>query len=154
MHKQLNELFRCEICSNQLNEPKILPCNHAFCLKPCLISLIDYRNKNIKCPKCLKSHTMPRNGIESYPDYGKWSNHSKTVSSIEEKRDVCYECHQNKDNLLKCLDCYEYYCSDCNKLHLNELKEVFKKQYYDFKRSASKYKEKQGEKISFCTKKF
>jgi hypothetical protein len=148
MNQKLNDLFTCEICSNILNEPKTLPCQHTFCSKPCLISLIDYRYRNIKCPKCSKVHAIPNNGVDGYPVDKKFYDYIDKINSIVKNHEACFEC-QNRENLLKCMDCSNFYCNDCSKLHLTELKEVFKKQFYDFKKITSVYMEKVGNYLNF-----
>ena len=53
----------CAVCFEEFQTPKILPCNHTFCLK-CLEKL--ELQKRITCPKCSKKHNVPDRGAQSF----------------------------------------------------------------------------------------
>jgi len=40
MEKQLEHLVTCAVCLDRIKQPKILPCQHSFCLRPCLEKLV------------------------------------------------------------------------------------------------------------------
>lgn len=55
--RNLNELVKCEICNQSLNKPRMLPCQHTFCLS-CLQLNYDEKsvNGNWYCPICERKY--------------------------------------------------------------------------------------------------
>merc|ERR1712025_439115 len=45
----------------------MLPCQHNYCLEPCLEGLVDYVKRQVKCPECRAGHRVPYNGIQGFP---------------------------------------------------------------------------------------
>ena len=55
--QDVDQLLECSICLEQIKQPKMLTCQHTFCLDPCLIGMTkrtnSKRNKYIvECPIC------------------------------------------------------------------------------------------------------
>lgn len=63
---QIEELLKCAVCLDRLNAPKILPCQHTFCSRPCLEGLINPITRYIKCPECRAEHRVPYEGINGF----------------------------------------------------------------------------------------
>lgn len=77
----MEDLVQCGICLERLLEPRMLPCQHTFCLS-CLKShalakklvqrsntpnLVNTDNpSHIQCPQCFKMHTLKKD-VESLP---------------------------------------------------------------------------------------
>ena len=40
LQEDLDKFLECPICLEQIKQPKMLPCQHSFCMKPCLESMI------------------------------------------------------------------------------------------------------------------
>ena len=64
----MNKLLECSICLERLKKPKMLPCQHNFCMEPCLIGLADYEKDEVKCPLCRKSYSLTDKGIQGFPN--------------------------------------------------------------------------------------
>ena len=63
LQKEIDQLLECPICFEQIKEPKMLTCQHTFCLKPCLKNMtrrITYLGVHVslkvKCAICRKEH--------------------------------------------------------------------------------------------------
>ena len=58
------DLTTCPICFEQFDNPKSLPCLHAFCLK-CLQDHFKYRRPGdvVSCPTCRKKFQIPEDGL-------------------------------------------------------------------------------------------
>lgn len=88
--EQFEQLLTCAICLDRYRNPKLLPCQHSFCMEPCMDGLVDYvrrqvRNPNnlkfennrthlfkkkfsqVKCPECRAEHRIPYQGVQGYP---------------------------------------------------------------------------------------
>ena len=71
--KDVDELLKCPICLDQIKQPKSLPCQHSFCLDPCLKNMKKrYQSANlytIECPLCRKKAKFPNvQTIKKLPD--------------------------------------------------------------------------------------
>ncbi|XGW29470.1 hypothetical protein V3C99_008915 [Haemonchus contortus] len=70
----IERLLTCCICYERYKQPKILPCQHSFCLQ-CLEMCLKYRlisqSGRLKCPACRAEHLVPPGGVQSFP-----SNHT------------------------------------------------------------------------------
>ncbi|CAL1546780.1 unnamed protein product [Lymnaea stagnalis] len=66
--EHVQRLLQCAVCLERFKQPKILPCQHTFCLTPCLEGLVDRRTRSIRCPECRADHFVPRNGVTSFPN--------------------------------------------------------------------------------------
>jgi len=60
-----SELCSCPICMEELQNGKVLPCTHTFCL-PCLRNLTDtVVGANVPCPVCREPFSVPSDGLDS-----------------------------------------------------------------------------------------
>lgn len=66
--EHVQRLLQCAVCLERFKQPKLLPCQHTFCLSPCLEGLVDRRTRSIRCPECRADHFVPRNGPASFPN--------------------------------------------------------------------------------------
>ena len=64
------EFLRCDICQEQLNTPKELPCLHYFCCD-CLKGLVRASGLAsggvFACPTCRGEATVPEGGVKAFP---------------------------------------------------------------------------------------
>ena len=65
----IREVLICSACQNTLQEPKILPCQHKFCLK-CLEKQANenLETKTIHCYQCNANVDIPEEGVKGLPD--------------------------------------------------------------------------------------
>ena len=66
LEQKLEKILECPICLEQFKNPKMLPCQHSFCMEDCMEKLP--RNKHGKqlhiiCPICRKENFIPKNGF-------------------------------------------------------------------------------------------
>ena len=69
--RQLDQELQCEHCYQMFRDPRILPCQHTFCLE-CLenISKMPICQERIFCvhTSCMKKHDVPKeDGVEAFP---------------------------------------------------------------------------------------
>jgi len=101
------DMTTCPICLDLFDNPKSLPCLHAFCLK-CLEVQFSRRSPGDKasCPMCRKEFRIPRNGI------GGLQHHFIVQQLIDQIPDSCNK-HRDKRVELYCHDCNENFCLTC-----------------------------------------
>ncbi|XP_055932216.1 RING finger protein nhl-1-like isoform X2 [Argiope bruennichi] len=126
---QLDQLLTCAICLDRYRNPKLLPCQHTFCMEPCLDGLIDYARRQIKCPECRAEHRIPYQGIQQFP------TNVTLMRFLELHRDItgeepepppscmerCSVCSE-KANVEKCAHCDKKICPDCKEAHVDILR--------------------------------
>lgn len=49
--EQFEQLLTCAICLDRYRNPKLLPCQHSFCMEPCLEGLVDYVRRQVSWKK-------------------------------------------------------------------------------------------------------
>src|SRR5258708_7069308 len=70
----VNALTSCPICMDPFTLPKVLPCQHTFCLD-CLRAHHQATNamraigpiSNFPCPTCRRMCNVPRDGLQELP---------------------------------------------------------------------------------------
>lgn len=62
--EQFEQLLTCAICLDRYRNPKLLPCQHSFCMEPCMEGLVDYVRRQVKCPECRAEHRIPYQGVQ------------------------------------------------------------------------------------------
>lgn len=126
---QLDQLLTCAICLDRYRNPKLLPCQHTFCMEPCLDGLIDYARRQIKCPECRAEHRIPYQGIQQFP------TNVTLMRFLELHRDItgeepepppsmmerCSVCSE-KSNVERCAHCDKKICPDCKEAHVDILR--------------------------------
>ena len=113
--------LHCGECKNVLQEPIILPCLHSICRK-CLKSIYNQHESHgvISCPECCEDLDKPDIGVNGFPENFFLKGilsvyHAKTARDIK-----CTVCElQKKDSFakFKCLDCADFLCDDCSRVH-------------------------------------
>ena len=63
IHKSLEELIECSICTEEADDPRMLECQHVFCLS-CLNKYISVKltRGKIQCPLCREECVIPDGG--------------------------------------------------------------------------------------------
>jgi len=104
-------LATCPICLDICDNPKSLPCLHAFCLK-CLQKLCIDKSPGarVSCPKCRKKFQIPPDGVDGFP------HHFIVQQLVEVTHQRGNSCDKHKDEEVKlyCRDCDENICLMCS----------------------------------------
>ena len=114
----VNELTECSICTEVFTDPRVLPCQHTFCLK-CLVNYGKNRppGDDMPCPLCRKEFTIPDDGFS-----GMQKNFivekllsARQLSAGEEAGSIPATCdtHKDKEMEMFCLECELAICVKC-----------------------------------------
>jgi len=105
------DLITCAICDDTYDNPKSLPCLHAFCLE-CIQDFC--RNKapgdQATCPICREAFQIPTDGVEQL------KHHfivQQLVDKEKERRGSYCEEHTDKEVEVYCHKCQENICMKC-----------------------------------------
>jgi len=126
------DLTTCPICRDMFDNPKSLPCLHAYCLT-CIQEYCKdmYPGDEVPCPVCRKDFKIPEEGgldslqhhffIQRLVDCRK----AKSNAGFSEDEVLCEMClEQNHEGAtkilpatLRCVDCNQKLCYRCSKFH-------------------------------------
>ncbi len=122
-YDDIKKEIECPVCQEQfsdVNEPKVLKCQHTFC-KSCLEGWFRQQHRRaLSCPTCREITECPNNDINSLPSnlaYKKLRDilkaHSENASHdfVSEREDVCKR-HKEKVKFY-CEQCEVCICSEC-----------------------------------------
>ena len=103
----------CKLCNEPMNDPRILPCAHSFCLK-CLESSAVLKDSS-KCPTCQMEFAMPKGGLIDL----KKNEFVDRLNNLKQFNNCCVSCDSCKENqaIKFCIDCSFNYCSTCLEYH-------------------------------------
>ncbi|XP_018335904.1 RING finger protein nhl-1 [Agrilus planipennis] len=128
--EQFEQLLTCAICLDRYRNPKLLPCQHSFCMEPCLEGLVDYVRRQVKCPECRAEHRIPYQGIQGFPTNVTLQRFLElhieitgelpdpTSGQVMERCNVCSE----KAYCSYCHHCEKKVCPDCKGAHMDILR--------------------------------
>ncbi|CAG0891240.1 unnamed protein product [Cyprideis torosa] len=128
--EQFDQLLTCPICLDRYKNPKLLPCQHSFCLDPCMEGLIDYVRRQVKCPECRAEHRIPYQGITQFPNNVTLQRFLEIHADITgelpdpnlgqtmERCGVCSE----RSFVSVCAHCEKKICHDCKEGHMQVLR--------------------------------
>ena len=123
----VTDLTTCPICMDLFDNPKSLPCLHAFCLK-CLQGYFkNSPGDEVPCPMCRKGFQIPSGGLgglqhhffaQRLVDFQKASNEEFGEAPCE----VCVQASDGgSDNVptatMYCVDCNQKLCEQCSRPH-------------------------------------
>ena len=127
-------MLECPICQEQFTEPRVLPCQHTFCLY-CLGKVREHQSttESMPCPVCRATYHLSTAGIDALPKNIFAANlidivrqddvqvQAGTVASNTENRQLCTletdECSQPAT--VYCDVCDVYMCKQCELSHKN-----------------------------------
>ena len=122
----LTDLTTCPICLELFDNPKSLPCLHAFCLK-CLQEYFKDKNPSdeAQCPTCRKKFQIPSDGLDGLQHHFFIQQlvDDRKASSRELDGEPCEVCLQEGDEgsvrtaTVYCFDCNQKLCKQCSKPH-------------------------------------
>ena len=122
------DLTTCSICLDVFDNPKSLPCLHAFCLK-CLQNYFkDKRSGDeVPCPLCRKEFQIPSDGLVDLQHHFFIQRlvDVRNVSSEEFREVPCVVCleesHGSAEEIatatVYCVDCRQKLCERCSRPH-------------------------------------
>ena len=127
-------MLECPICQEQFSKPRVLPCQHTFCLH-CLEKIREHQSTtgSIPCPVCRATYHFSTTGIDDLPknifaanlidivQQGDIQGQTKSGTSNTENRQLCTldtdECSQPAT--VYCDVCDVYMCEQCELYHKN-----------------------------------
>ncbi|TRY79491.1 hypothetical protein TCAL_16027 [Tigriopus californicus] len=128
--EQFDQLLTCCICLDRFRTPKLLPCQHSYCMEPCMEGLVDYVKRQVKCPECRAEHRIPYDGIQQFPTNYTLQKflelHSEITGELPDlnadavmsRCNVCSE----KAYVSNCAHCDKKVCDECKNAHCDVLK--------------------------------
>eukprot|EP00731_Ephydatia_muelleri_P027866 Em0019g739a len=121
--EQLQQSFKCPICSCRLRDPKVLPCLHSLCLHPCLKGLSTGEDGRLECPVCRERHNVPKDGVAKFQTNFTLQNLAELLEVCEEKPNklLCGNGLDENPAIGRCLQCEVYLCDSCLKLHKKQV---------------------------------
>ncbi|KPI98645.1 RING finger protein nhl-1 [Papilio xuthus] len=128
--EQFESLLTCCVCLDRFRNPKLLPCQHSYCMEPCMDGLVDYVRRQVKCPECRAEHRIPYQGVQGFPTNVTLQRflelHAQiagelpdpTAGQVMERCNVCSE----KAYCALCAHCDKKVCDDCKSAHMEVLR--------------------------------
>lgn len=116
------DFFQCSLCSDILQEPKLLSCLHRYC-RDCLVKR-SHDAHGMMCPTCNVVTALPANGVAGLET----DVHTKQLIECHEarsnilkdkKKRACSICSKHKRCSSYCFKCTGFLCEDCHHLHLS-----------------------------------
>lgn len=114
------DFLTCKICSQPLNIPLLLPCNHSFCTN-CIKDLIS-RQKN-KCPFCNVEFPTTTTVDTLKDDFvcQKVIQSQYILSQVQEKNSFCEKCKNKTEAASFCVHCQSFLCQLHTDAHKSEI---------------------------------
>ncbi|XP_052862640.1 RING finger protein nhl-1 isoform X2 [Anopheles cruzii] len=147
--EQFEQLLTCCVCLDRYRNPKLLPCQHSFCMEPCMDGLIDYVKRQVKCPECRAEHRIPYQGVQGFPTNVTLQRFLElhieitgelpdpTSGQIMERCNVCSE----KAYCALCVHCDKKICPDCKGAHMDILRREISRINNQIRRGLHRLKE-------------
>ena len=124
----VKELTECCVCTEVMRDPRVLPCQHTFCLQ-CLVNCGSDKQpgNRMPCPLCRTKFTIPADGLSGTQknyDMAKLLSARKLSAGAEAGQregglvlcDVC-SCEAAPPATKRCLECQQNYCDQCSRSH-------------------------------------
>ncbi|XP_071798500.1 uncharacterized protein [Asterias amurensis] len=118
--------IECPICLSRFTDPKMLDCQHSFCLT-CLHDLVDKQDPKteiIICPVCRKKTLIPDKGVSALLNCFFLNSLIDDVINLEGlKVDTsppiitCQGCDESLEAVSRCVDCDVNFCTACLEHH-------------------------------------
>ncbi|XP_035675219.1 tripartite motif-containing protein 2-like [Branchiostoma floridae] len=124
-----DEFLVCQVCLEDFKQPKMLPCLHTFC-QPCLEKLLATELVGkLDCPTCRQDVSLPQNGVQGLKsnflvgklrDILQQQPQQQPKGETSEAREdgvPCTVCEAGNSAEFYCVECTDYLCQTCNKVH-------------------------------------
>ncbi|CAF1491829.1 unnamed protein product [Rotaria sp. Silwood1] len=117
--ENLENLLQCTICHQRFQTPKVLECQHTFCLS-CLQNIYDTENQTLICPICQRNIKLTENLNEL-------ANNLLIINLIDIQpiKAKCSSC-QKIEILTLCEHCNCTICTNCNEKHVDDIRKSIK----------------------------
>ena len=115
LQRRVSEPSTCLICLEVLQNAKLLPCFHTFCLQ-CLKGYWKGKTggQRVSCPVCREPFNIPRGGLDSLPVNFSMQNLIEiSGASTDSSAGIPCQHHPDKRLELYCLDCELTICRKC-----------------------------------------
>ena len=103
--QKFDEILECAICTDIYINPKVLPCQHAFCLG-CLQKCVKESDASESCPLCRQQFAIPRGGVSKLPGnvFVDKLIEIRNLSSrrADDRGTLCDICSDDEDDGKKC----------------------------------------------------
>ncbi|XP_006822393.1 tripartite motif-containing protein 2-like [Saccoglossus kowalevskii] len=83
-----DEFLRCPTCRERFSSPKLLTCQHVFCVQ-CLEQWISKKSGKLHCPICRTEHKLSSEGVDGLPDSLLTNNLLELVCAHQEIQENC-----------------------------------------------------------------
>ena len=121
--KELYDMTECSICTEVFTDPRVLPCQHTFCLK-CLVNYGKDRSPGdgMPCPLCRKEFIIPDDGLSGMQKnfFMEKLLSARKLSAAEEAGSIlCDVCSSDepRPSTKHCFQCQQNYCDQCSQSH-------------------------------------
>jgi len=134
--KELDDMTECCICNEVFTDPRVLPCQHTFCLK-CLLNYVKDKqpgdDNDLPCPLCRNEFTIPAHGLSRIQKNFFMEKLIRCVRKLSAREEaghiLCDVCSSDdearpseataeaKPATKHCLQCQENYCDQCSWCH-------------------------------------
>ena len=111
----MDEKFRCSLCLDRFNDPRILSCFHTFC-RDCLKHYLTkstfsaYLGTSFDCPLCRTRNHLPSGGVDSLQK--NFYLDEPVKQEVEPSFQMC-AVHPKEDLRFFCCSCRQCICRDC-----------------------------------------
>ena len=112
----------CALCQNLLQDPRILPCLHTFCMH-CIENLLRSRKtatETVPCPTCTQEVTIEsRKAARALPANSLLVSLLDVLSIQEGERICCDICDETEESVatVRCKECAHFLCELHEKGH-------------------------------------
>ncbi|CAH1783442.1 unnamed protein product [Owenia fusiformis] len=108
----------CNICLEEFNNTKVLPCLHTFCLG-CITehATKTTQDGNFNCPVCRIPTILPQGGAVKFNDNTLVTTIEENIPTNQESVNICHVCDNGLTLTAKCIECCDFLCESCAAVH-------------------------------------
>ena len=115
--QEVNSVVECPICNDIMTIPKVLPCQHSFCLHCLQQHWPDKQDGElVSCPICRNEFLVPVGGLEKLSDNFVIKKLISAQSATKKKvgpRAVMCDTHPDEEIKIYCKECKKGVCITC-----------------------------------------